>query len=140
MKVQTLAKLLVFSAVLTLAAVGCKKKPGFVTPLPPGMTKGSNPQDSDRAGAISSEPKPGEAGYTGAPISDPNLRKDWPRDREFFKNDTVHFDYDSAVVRAGEKSKVSAVAAHLKANAQDALEVEGHADERGTEEYNRALG
>ena len=28
----------------------------------------------------------------------------------------------------------------MKANAQDALEIDGHCDERGTEEYNRSLG
>jgi peptidoglycan-associated lipoprotein len=28
----------------------------------------------------------------------------------------------------------------MKANAQNALEVDGHCDERGTEEYNRSLG
>jgi peptidoglycan-associated lipoprotein len=35
---------------------------------------------------------------------------------------------------------VTAVADHLKANATAAVEVDGHCDERGTEEYNRALG
>jgi peptidoglycan-associated lipoprotein len=85
---------------------------------------------------------PNLLGGTNAPrpMSDPNLRKDWPRDREIFKADTVHFDYDSSVVKSGEKSKVAAVASYLKANTADAVEIEGHCDERGTEEYNRSLG
>ena len=85
---------------------------------------------------------PNLLGGTNAPrpMSDPNLRKDWPRDREMFKSDTVHFEYDSSVVKSGEKSKVAAVASYLKANTADAVEIEGHCDERGTEEYNRSLG
>jgi len=56
------------------------------------------------------------------------------------KADTVHFDYDSSVVKAGEKPKVEAVADYLKGNRSSAVKIEGHCDERGTEEYNRALG
>jgi peptidoglycan-associated lipoprotein len=51
----------------------------------------------------------------------------------------VYFDYDSAKVRPGEVSKIEAVAAQLKGGTSK-LVVEGHCDERGTAEYNRALG
>ena len=55
--------------------------------------------------------------------------------------DTVHFDYDSASVRSSERSKVEAVASFMKGAAPNvALLIEGHCDERGTEEYNRSLG
>jgi len=57
-----------------------------------------------------------------------------------FEAQTVHFDYDSSVVKSGDKSKVAAVADALKANATAAVRVDGHCDERGTEEYNRSLG
>jgi peptidoglycan-associated lipoprotein len=50
----------------------------------------------------------------------------------------VYFDYDSATIRASEMSKVEAVATHLRGTSEK-LVVEGHADERGTAEYNRAL-
>jgi peptidoglycan-associated lipoprotein len=73
-------------------------------------------------------------------MSNPDIRKDWPRDRQVFKAYTVHFEYDSSAVKPGEKSKVKAVADYLKANTADAVEIEGHCDERGTEEYNRSLG
>ena len=73
-------------------------------------------------------------------ITDPNLRKDWPRDRTIFEADTVHFDYDSTVIKDSEKTKLSAVADYLKEHNSDALEIEGYCDERGTEEYNRSLG
>ena len=51
----------------------------------------------------------------------------------------VLFDYDSARIRPSEESKLQAVAAYVKSN-PGKLVVEGHADERGTAEYNRALG
>jgi peptidoglycan-associated lipoprotein len=61
--------------------------------------------------------------------------------RDTFKANTVHFDYDSSVVKDNDKGNIEAVAAYMKgAPAGAALLVEGHCDERGTEEYNRALG
>jgi len=64
----------------------------------------------------------------------------WPEDASALQADTVHFDFDSSVVKASERPKLSAVADFLKANSADAVKIEGHCDERGTEEYNRALG
>jgi peptidoglycan-associated lipoprotein len=51
----------------------------------------------------------------------------------------VYFDFDSARIRPSEDSKLQAVAAYLKSN-PGKLVVEGHCDERGTAEFNRALG
>lgn len=64
----------------------------------------------------------------------------WPEDREVFKSQTIYFDFDSAVIKGSEKTKADLVATHLKSNPAHALKVEGHCDERGTEEYNRSLG
>jgi len=64
----------------------------------------------------------------------------WPEDREALKADTIHFEYDSAVVKPAEHSKITAVADYLKSNSSNAVKVEGHCDERGTDEYNRSLG
>ena len=51
----------------------------------------------------------------------------------------VLFEYDSARIRPSEESKLQTVAAYAKSN-PGKLVVEGHCDERGTAEYNRALG
>ncbi len=61
-------------------------------------------------------------------------------DRSAFAANTLHFDYDKAIVRASELGKLQPVIAALKASPQNKLLIEGHCDERGTEEYNRALG
>jgi len=52
----------------------------------------------------------------------------------------VLFAYDSAQVSSGERAKIEAVASHLKQNPSNAIILEGHCDERGSREYNLALG
>jgi peptidoglycan-associated lipoprotein len=62
------------------------------------------------------------------------------QDRATLAINMVHFDFDSATVKASEKANVEAVATYMKSTAGVALLIEGHCDERGTEEYNRSLG
>jgi len=50
------------------------------------------------------------------------------------------YNYDEATLSADAQSALSTSAAWLKKNAQYNLLVEGHCDERGTEQYNLALG
>lgn len=52
----------------------------------------------------------------------------------------VYFDYDSSQIKDSERSKIEEVASHLKSNPATKLVVEGHCDERGSNEYNLALG
>jgi peptidoglycan-associated lipoprotein len=76
------------------------------------------------------------------PIPNPSATgstKETP-DESKFEADTVHFDYDSSVVKSSEQSKVEDVANFMKANPGDALQIQGHCDERGTDQYNYALG
>ncbi len=141
MKLTKFTTWLVAGLVLTLAtAPGCRKRPGYMTRIPPGQTP--NPGDLTNAPPINPNEKPGGGDKQPAehPQTDPNIRKDWPRDREIFKAYTAHFDFDSSVVKAADKPNVAAVGDYLKAHSQDAVEIEGHCDERGTEEYNRSLG
>lgn len=52
----------------------------------------------------------------------------------------IYFDYDSANIRADFNDTVAAHAAYLAANPNTVVTIEGHADERGSREYNLALG
>src|SRR5262249_22198993 len=65
---------------------------------------------------------------------------DWKANRDEFAAQTVYFDFDKAVVKPGEVSKLQVVATRMKSFRGKAVRVEGHCDERGTEEYNRSLG
>lgn len=53
---------------------------------------------------------------------------------------SVFFDFDSYSVRAADRSLVEAHARYLAANPSVSIRLEGHTDERGTSEYNLALG
>ena len=52
----------------------------------------------------------------------------------------VYFGFDSTVVPQGELGKIDAVAQHLADKADRVVVVEGNCDERGSSEYNMALG
>ena len=52
----------------------------------------------------------------------------------------VFFDFDSYGLRADARQVLSANADWLKKNPSAKVEIEGHCDERGTSEYNLALG
>ena len=54
--------------------------------------------------------------------------------------DRVFFDYDKSDVRADAAKTLDGWAAWLQKNGSARLTVEGHCDERGTKEYNLALG
>ncbi|MFO7820792.1 MAG: OmpA family protein [Lentisphaeria bacterium] len=52
----------------------------------------------------------------------------------------VYFAYDRATIGASERSKVETLADFLTATPSYYVIIEGHCDERGSDEYNRALG
>ncbi len=52
----------------------------------------------------------------------------------------VYFGYDADALMANESSKLDKVAGYMEQQPELGLIVEGHCDQRGTEEYNRALG
>lgn len=53
---------------------------------------------------------------------------------------TVYFDFDKANIRPDAYATLKAHAVYLSVNAGARLRLDGHADERGTREYNLALG
>jgi peptidoglycan-associated lipoprotein len=52
----------------------------------------------------------------------------------------VHFDFDKSAVRESDKPVLVAIAAFMKAYPQANVLIDGNCDERGTVEYNLALG
>jgi peptidoglycan-associated lipoprotein len=79
----------------------------------------------------------GGAAATGTTI--PSL----PSPKEFVESAALRdvlFDFDRYDVRAGDKGTLDENAKWLKSNQSALLLIEGHADERGTNVYNLALG
>lgn len=54
--------------------------------------------------------------------------------------ETIYFDFDSYSLSEASQASLRSMAAALKANAAIKIQVEGHTDERGSNEYNLALG
>ena len=54
--------------------------------------------------------------------------------------ENIHFDFDKSFIRDDAKPALREVASFMKKNPGAKLQIEGHCDERGTPEYNMALG
>src|SRR5215510_12436595 len=63
-----------------------------------------------------------------------------PRDPELPSLVTVYFDYDDSALRPDAKDGLRRNAEYLQSKPTAKAEVQGNCDERGTEEYNLALG
>jgi len=61
-----------------------------------------------------------------------------PEDTAVFQD--IHFDFDRSEIRPVDRPTLQAIGEHLSANPSVYLLIEGHCDERGTNEYNLALG
>ena len=103
------------------------------------------------------KPKPGTPGINDTLLKDSpfpdttiengsgemNLNANTPALESFVADPTiqsVYFAYDSSTLAAGEDAKVAAVAAYLQGKPGTFVLVEGHCDERGSNEYNMGLG
>jgi len=136
MKMMKLTYLLTFAMVVTLAATGCRNhRPVNVTKLH-GTPTGGNPT-GDEPGPTLPYSGSGNQPIAVAPL---DIFEGMVKDPSALAAYTVHFAYDSSVVRRTEKSNVQAVADALSRDSSTKLLIEGNCDERGTEEYNRALG
>lgn len=124
---------------VVLAATGCKHKPYKVTPIP----GPNNPNVAEMGGGPTLPPGPtiNSEGMPGQPIAaSPYTPDNFTQDSSTLAADTIHFAFDSAVIRDSDQANLQAVAQFLQQNPNDQLLVQGNCDERGTEEYNRALG
>jgi len=75
--------------------------------------------------------KDGSVDYSSQPWNDPKS--------PLFKR-SVYFDFDSYSVKPEYQATLQAHANYLKANKDRKIRIEGNTDERGTTEYNLALG
>lgn len=123
-----------FVSALALAAlVACSSADEVPPPqTDPGMAGGMGAPDG-RAGA-----GPG----TGVATSDlpPGVEPGSQEDLEISVGDRVFFEYDSAVLNSEATRILDGQAAWLLSYPDVNVTVEGHTDERGTREYNLALG
>ncbi|MDA0305880.1 MAG: peptidoglycan-associated lipoprotein Pal [Proteobacteria bacterium] len=89
---------------------------------------------ADSGGSAAGGAKPVES-YTS-----PIIKSGSQKDLVVNVGDRVFFDFDKFNVDAAARKALEKQAAWLKANKSVTVVVQGHADERGTREYNLALG
>jgi peptidoglycan-associated lipoprotein len=108
---------LVLGSIVLLAS--CGTKPEEQPPPPPAQTT-----DTSAADTPSATDETATQGPSG----------------ELLSKRIVYFDYDSAEIRADSQSVVAAHARYLATAPAQKVRLEGHADERGSREYNIGLG
>ena len=118
---------LIAGAALSLAACAHHPKPAYPTtappPPPPSAPMPRRPSAAPSREPVSQAPLPGS-------------------ERDFSVNvgDRVYFDYDQYAVRSDAAPLLDSQAEWLKRYSAVQVRIEGNADERGTQEYNLALG
>jgi peptidoglycan-associated lipoprotein len=132
---------------LPLFLAGCPKAPASMpaavpaAPVPPAALGGATPSlgaaEPPGAGltppAVASPAAPGAAPAARAAVP--------PSPKEFLSAlKDIYFDFDRSEISPAAAKILEENARWLKANPRQLLLVEGHCDERGTAEYNLALG
>ena len=95
--------------------------------------------DSSGSGATSQTSASGSSGSTSSSNSGTNVQPGSQEDLVLNVGDRVFFGFDEYSLTAEARATVQRQAEWLKANPSVTASIEGHADERGTREYNLAL-
>ena len=144
------------AAVLAIATVGCRKGDKNLTPIPGNSGSFAGVGNDNPAGSMMSGGNDNLGGgnrfnnngfQAGDDIGDLN-GNGLPNNPDSFTGKTetrlessvIYFDFDSYSVKPSELPKIVTVAEKMTEISGSLMRVEGHCDERGTEEYNRALG
>jgi peptidoglycan-associated lipoprotein len=123
-------------AFLMALIAGCKSteekaapvEEGAPTATAPGAGTGATTSGASTAG-VSGTPAGGALG--AAALRDPN---------NILSKRSIYFDYDQFVIKDQYRPIIEAHAKYLQANRSARATLQGHTDERGTREYNIALG
>jgi peptidoglycan-associated lipoprotein len=126
-------------SVAALVAVGCAKKQTVKSEGAPGAPGAASP------GAVSEVPMKEAPPATVAPTPAEQLASAAAAgvavtEERLSRFDDVRFDFDKSEVKEDGRKTCQVVADYLKRNPKAKLQIEGHCDERGTAEYNLALG
>ena len=88
-------------------------------------------QSMGGSGGVTTSGAAGTSSYAGAELTDPNS----PLSRR-----VIYFEYDSDAILPEDQELITAHATYLNDHPDQMVTLEGHADERGSPEYNIGLG
>jgi len=138
---------LVLAAAALMVVGGCAKRPAVsaaAAPAPTAAAPAAPPTPPAPAEVTQRAPEPApQPAPAAAPPTVVETARPAPPPAEFKLNDnlkTIYFDFDKADIRKGDADILRANARWLNDNPGELLLIEGHCDERGTNEYNLALG
>jgi peptidoglycan-associated lipoprotein len=117
-------------ALVVLALGACSKKPQPTSAPPAAVGREANDGDAGRR----------EAEERARREAEERARREEMARNQASLASTVFFDYDSFSIRADSKQVLDAKVPILRADPAFSLLIAGHADERGSTEYNVALG
>ena len=128
---------------LMLFLVGCPKTPATTTAAAPPAPSPAAPAPPSPAPPTAVQPTPSPGGPPAVAATPPAAPVKPPAPAEFravadLKD--IHFDFDTYNIRPGDAKILEEDAKWMKSNPRHLILIEGHADERGTNEYNLALG
>jgi len=129
-------------ALIPLAMGACRKRPPATVPGTDSTTAGSTTARADSIRLEEEARRRADADRAEAERTDRERRA---RESELAPvrealTEIVFFEYDSDEIRGEAEAKLRAKAEILRANPSIRLRIEGHADQRGSTEYNLALG
>src|SRR5262249_33288478 len=133
--------MIVPAMLLIVVAAGCAKRPAtsLASAPPPSGASGSSSGPVTTVGPASTSSgstSPGSMSRAATATARPQ-----PADfRPTAELKDIHFDFDKYDIRPGDARTLDANATWLKNNTNMLVLIEGHCDERGTNEYNLALG
>ena len=116
---------LIVAMIIGLALVACKSAPEAQPDTTPPAQPPSKP-------AVETQAAPDPRDYTDA--------RNFDNPESLLSKRVIYFDFDKSTVRPEFRGIVGAHAAYLAAHGSARVTLEGHADERGTREYNLGLG
>lgn len=127
-------------AVATAATLaGCSSTPETVAPTETRASTGTTAVTPDTGTSTSGVT--GTAGATGTAMASGTTSGNPLKDpRSPLSRREIFYEYDSFTVKDEYKPLLEAHAAYLKQNRNARIKVEGNTDERGSREYNLALG
>ena len=127
---QTRIALILAAAVGMISIAGCahKKVAQVTPPAPPQPAATPAPPPAPRA--VAAQPAPAPVAATA-----PSLDELFNRAMK-----DVYFDYDKYAIRSDDEGAVETAAQFLEAHPEVQVTIEGHCDDRGSDEYNLALG
>lgn len=137
------------AAVLALSAPGCAKRPALTqaaAPAPTGASTATAPAPAPASVAPAPAPAPAPVAPAPAPLAaapPAPTETARPAPTTFVAAPDlpdIYFDFDKSAIRPDAAKLLQSNAEWLKANTGQVVLIEGHCDERGTPEYNVALG